>query len=69
MNTLYPLKFKPLFREKIWGGQKIQTSLGINFSPHPNIGEAWMLSGVPDSQTIVNNGFLKGNELNEVLEV
>lgn len=69
MNTLYPLKFKPVFREKLWGGQKMKTSLGINFSPHPGIGEAWMLSGVPGSQTIVNNGFLKGNELNELLEV
>lgn len=69
MNTLYPLKFKPLFREKIWGGQKMKSSLGINFAPHPNIGEAWMLSGVPGSQTKVKNGFLKGNELNELLEV
>jgi len=69
MNTLYPLKFKPLFREKIWGGQKMRSSLGIDFTPHPNIGEAWMLSGVPGSQTKVSNGFLKGNELNELLEV
>ncbi|MCX6284237.1 MAG: mannose-6-phosphate isomerase [Bacteroidetes bacterium] len=69
MNTLYPLKFKPLFREKIWGGQKMKSSLGINFDPHPSIGEAWMLSGVPGSQTRVANGFLKGNELNELLEI
>jgi len=47
----------------------MKSSLGINFSPHPNIGEAWMLSGVPGSQTKVSNGFLKGNELNELLEV
>jgi len=69
MNTLYPLKFRPLFREKIWGGQKMKTSLGIDFSPHPEIGEAWMLSGVPGFQTKVSNGFLKGNELNELLEI
>ncbi|MCX6282312.1 MAG: mannose-6-phosphate isomerase [Bacteroidetes bacterium] len=69
MNTLYPLKFKPLFREKIWGGQKMKSALGIDFTPHPGIGEAWMLSGVPGSQTKVRNGFLKGNELNELLEI
>ena len=69
MNTLYPLKFNPLFLEKIWGGKKMKTSLGIDFSPHPAIGEAWMLSGVPGSQTEIRNGFLAGNELNEVLEV
>ena len=69
MNTLYPLKFKPLFREKIWGGQKMKSSLGFDFAPGKDIGEAWMLSGVPGSQTKVSNGFLKGNELNELLEV
>lgn len=69
MNTLYPLKFQPLFREKIWGGQKLQTSLGIDFSPLQTVGEAWMLSGVPGNQTRVTNGFLEGNELNELMEV
>jgi mannose-6-phosphate isomerase len=66
---LYPLKFKPVFKEKIWGGQKIRTSLGLDFSPLPNCGEAWALSGVPDCQTVISNGFLEGNELNEILEI
>ena len=26
--SLYPLKFKPRFVEKIWGGRKIETVLG-----------------------------------------
>ena len=69
MNQLYPLKFKPIFKDKIWGGQKIRTSLGMDFSPLPNCGEAWVISGVEGSQTTVSNGFLKGNELNELLEV
>ena len=43
---LYPLKFKPVFKDKIWGGRKIKTSLGLDFSPLPNCGEAWVLSGV-----------------------
>ena len=69
MNTLYPLKFKPVFREKIWGGQKMRTSLGIDIPADATIGEAWMLSGVPGSGTSVTNGFLKGNELNELVEI
>jgi len=69
MNTLYPLKFKPVFREKIWGGQKMKTSLGLDISSGTSIGEAWMLSGVPGSGTVVRNGFLEGNELNELLEI
>lgn len=69
MNTLYPLKFKPLFVEKIWGGTKLNTALGMKLKPQSAVGEAWMLSGVPGSPTKVSNGFLKGNELNELLEV
>ncbi len=69
MNRLYPMKFQPLFKEKIWGGAKIRDILGMDFSPHANCGEAWVLSGVPGSQTPVVNGFLKGNELNELVEV
>jgi mannose-6-phosphate isomerase len=66
---LYPLKFKPVFKDKIWGGQKIKTILGLDYSPLPACGEAWALSGVPGCQTIISNGFLEGNELNEVLEI
>jgi mannose-6-phosphate isomerase len=69
MSQLYPLKFKPIFKDKIWGGQKIRTNLGMDFSPLKNCGEAWVLSGVDGFQTEVANGFLKGNELNELLEV
>jgi len=69
MNQLYPLKFKPIFKDKIWGGQKIKTELGLDFRPLPNCGEAWVLSGITGSETKVINGFLKGNSLNDLLAV
>ena len=69
MRKLYPLKFNPLFRDKIWGGDKIRTKLGLDFKPLSNCGEAWVLSGVQGNQTKVINGFLKGNDLNELVEV
>ena len=31
MNNLYPLKFKPIFKDKIWGGQKVNTELGMDY--------------------------------------
>ncbi|MBR5777272.1 MAG: class I mannose-6-phosphate isomerase [Bacteroidales bacterium] len=68
-SLLYPLKFKPLFKDKIWGGDKIQTRLGINYGELPNCGEMWSLSGVEDNETVVENGFLAENNLNEVLEI
>jgi mannose-6-phosphate isomerase len=69
MNELYPLKFAPLFKDKIWGGQKAKTIFGLDFSPLPNCGEVWVLSGYPGNESVVNNGFLKGNDLNELVEI
>jgi len=68
-NRLYPLKFKPVYKDKIWGGSKIRDQLKLDFSPLSNCGEAWILSGVEGNQTLVENGFLAGNELNELVEV
>lgn len=68
-NQLYPLKFKPVLKDKIWGGGKIKSVLGIDFAPLPNCGEAWVLSGVEGNQTGIANGFLAGNELNELVEI
>lgn len=69
MSKLYPLKFKPIYKDKIWGGQKINTILGGDFSPLPNCGEVWVLSGVEGNQTEIMDGFLEGNELNELVEI
>ena len=69
MQSLYPFIFQPLFKEKVWGGQKIREILGMDFSPLPNCGEAWLLSGVEGNNTFLKNGFLGGNELNELVEI
>ena len=69
MNQLYPLKFKPIYKDKIWGGDKIRTILGKDFSPLPNCGEVWVVSGVEGFQTTVGNGFLADNEINEIIEI
>ncbi|MFO7614612.1 MAG: type I phosphomannose isomerase catalytic subunit, partial [Bacteroidales bacterium] len=69
VNVLYPLKFKPVFDDRVWGGDKIRTHLGLDFGPMERCAEAWVLSGVEGKQTVVSNGFLAGNELNELVEV
>lgn len=69
MNTLYPMKFHPLFKNKIWGGNKIRQFFGIDYRPLPNCGELWALSGLPGNESVISNGFLAGNNLNEILEI
>jgi mannose-6-phosphate isomerase len=69
MNLLQPLKFSPIFKDKIWGGEKIKTVLHYDFGDLPNCGEAWMISGVPGFETVVSEGPLAGNNLTELVEV
>ena len=65
---LYPFKFKTIFKDKIWGGQKIKTILGKDFSPLPNCGETWEISGVEGNVSVVENGSLAGKSLNQLIE-
>jgi mannose-6-phosphate isomerase len=69
MDLLQPLKFHPQFLDKIWGGQKIKTHLKYDFGDLPNCGEVWMLSAVPGHESVVAEGPLQGNTLNELVEV
>ena len=69
MAILYPLKFTPILKEKIWGGNKIETILKHNISPLKNCGESWEVSGIVDDESVVANGFLAENNLNELLEI
>ncbi|HEY0055691.1 MAG TPA: type I phosphomannose isomerase catalytic subunit [Pedobacter sp.] len=64
----YPLKFRTIFKDKIWGGQKINTYLEKDFSPLPNCGETWEISGVKSDVSVVENGELAGESLSGLLE-
>ena len=65
---LYPLKFNTIFKEKIWGGNKIETILGKDISPLKNCGESWELSSVAGNISIVSEGELSGNSLTELID-
>jgi len=67
--NLYPLKFKTIYKDKIWGGNKVKTILNKDFSPLPNCGETWEISGVQGDISVVENGLLANNNLQELIEV
>src|ERR1700760_1176669 len=68
MISLYPLKFKTIYKDKIWGGQKIKTYLHKDFGSRPNCGETWEISGVKSDVSVVANGELEGQSLADLLE-
>lgn len=68
MNKLYPLKFEPILSDKIWGGPRLKKILHKeNAGDH--CGESWEISTVEGNISIVSNGFLKGNNLKELIEI
>ncbi len=62
----YPLKFAPILKEKIWGGEKLNKFLHKN-SDKKNIGESWEISSVEENISIVVNGVFKGKTLQELI--
>lgn len=68
MSALYPLKFKTIYKDKIWGGNKIKTYLHKDFGDLPNCGETWEISGVKSDVSVVANGALEGESLADLLE-
>ncbi len=69
MAKLYPFTFKPIFKEKIWGGDKIKSFLNKDFSPLKSCGESWELSAVDGDESIVANGELKGKTIHELVKL
>jgi mannose-6-phosphate isomerase len=69
VNTLYPLKFKPQPKETVWGGGRLSTLLYKDFPAGKKIGESWELSGVQKCLSVVANGRLKGNNIEELAEI
>ncbi len=65
-TPLYPLKFEPILKDKIWGGQKLKSLLNKN-SNLPNLGESWEISDVEGDCSIVKNGSLEGQSLKHLL--
>lgn len=68
---LYPIKFRPRLKERIWGGSKLAAT-GKRPKTSQNkdrIGESWEISGIYGEESVVSNGFLKNNNLQEITEV
>ncbi len=64
---MYPLKFKPILKERLWGGEKLRDVLGKPIESDIT-GESWELSAVKGDVSIIENGDLKGTSLQELID-
>lgn len=69
MAELYPLKFAPILKERVWGGNALQNKYGKDAPEEKKIGESWEISGLQGDLSVVSNGYLAGNNLEEIAEV
>src|SRR5436190_8502996 len=65
---LYPLTFHPIFKERVWGGRKLELLYHKPLPPDTTIGESWEISDRPGDVSVVANGPLEGKDLHSVME-
>lgn len=61
------LKFEPILKEKIWGGEKLMKMLNKK-SVKKNIGESWEISDVDGNTSVICNGELRGLSIKELIK-
>ena len=66
MPLNYPIKFKPILFERIWGGEKLHKLFGKEKKNKP-IGESWEISAIPKHKSVVINGSLRGKNIQELI--
>ncbi|ASK62503.1 mannose-6-phosphate isomerase, class I [Virgibacillus phasianinus] len=57
-----PIFLKPVFQERIWGGQRLNTEYNYPI-PFEKTGEAWVISAHPHGPSVITNGPLEGETL------
>jgi mannose-6-phosphate isomerase len=62
---IYPYKFEPIYKEKIWGGRNLARMFGRQMPPG-NIGESWELADLPESASVIANGPEAGKTITEL---
>jgi mannose-6-phosphate isomerase len=64
----YPLKFEPIYKQRIWGGQKLRDVFGKDMPAGQKIGESWELADLPEDKSVIANGELAGLTLHSAIE-
>lgn len=65
---LYPFTFKPIFKDRVWGGRAMERLYGKQLPPETPIGESWEISDRPGDASVIANGPLAGKDLRWLME-
>lgn len=64
---MYPLRFKPTYREYIWGGRRFESVLGRDLGGGDAYAESWEVVDHGADQSVVAYGDLAGRTLSELV--
>ncbi|MDO4575139.1 MAG: class I mannose-6-phosphate isomerase [Planctomycetia bacterium] len=64
---LYPLRFLPIYKSAIWGGENLSKHFGRALPQATHMAESWEVSGHPDGISVVANGPLTGMPMTELM--
>src|SRR5688572_2008553 len=65
---IYPLTFRPAFKERVWGGRNLERLYGKALPPCVPIGESWEISDRPGDVSVIANGQFSGKNLHWLVE-
>jgi len=65
--SVYPYKFEPIYKQKIWGGRNLERLFGRALPPGEKIGESWELADLTEGTSIISNGPEAGKTLTELM--
>ncbi len=63
-----PLRFAPIYKEKIWGGRNLARRLDKKLPNQSAIGESWEISGFPGDLSRCNTPPFERTDLQELLD-
>lgn len=65
---LYPLKFHPIFKQRLWGGRELERLFHKPLPPNQTIGESWELVDRPADCSLIANGRYANKPLRWLLD-
>ena len=68
-SRLYPLTFEPIYKERVWGGERLREALGKQLTGAAPVGESWELVDLSGDQSRVAAGSRAGATLHDLIQM
>ncbi len=68
LYVYYPLKFESIYKERVWGSNRLASLLNKELPQNKSIGESWEISAHQEGVSVVSNGIFCGVSLQELIK-